>query len=301
VAAVSIVSLLAAIFFVGAAVSRVAGQVAEESLEPLEGVEIVQKLDSQIPLETRFRDDRGRDIKLGQLFSGERPVLLSLNYSDCPMLCQLQLNGLVDALGRMKWLPGREFEIVSVSINPLETPTRARQAKQHYVKLYGKPQSADGWHFLTGDKNSIDTLAEAVGFGYRYVPERQEYAHAAALMVCTPGGRVSRYLFDVTYDPGTLKLSLVEAGEGKIGSPLDQFLLFCFHYDAEAGKYGPAARQMMKVFGGLTLAALLIGLVPVWLRHRHRRPAKEAEPLTGDGHPEPVASPTTDDSHHSKI
>lgn len=246
------------------------GQVLQPKPDALEGVGIDEKLNGQIPLELEFRDSSGRVLPLREIFAGRRPVLLSLNYSDCPMLCRVQLNGLVDALKEISWTPGEEFDVVSVSIDPLETSDRAQQTQKRYFKMYGKPVKADGWRFLTGDQQAIAQLADAVGFRFKYIPERKEYSHAAALMVCTPEGRVSRYLYGIVYDPKTLKLSLVEAGEGKIGTTLDQVLLFCFHYDAESGRYGPTARRIMQLGAGLTLVVLLGTLLPVWLRRRQR-------------------------------
>ena len=152
------------------------------------------------------------------------------------------------------------------------------------MKAYGRPNTAAGWHFLTGDKNSIQRLADAVGFRFRYVPERKEYAHAAAIMICTPEGRVSRYLYGVVYPPQTLKLSLVEAGEGKVGSTLDRVLLFCFHYDATSGRYAPVARQILKLAAGVTLTTILIGLIPAWIGKRHNAavdPAEGRETVSG--------------------
>ncbi len=257
-------------FFVCLAVLWAAAANAQltKDVDTLDGVGIDEKLDEQLPLSLLFCDSKGKTIRLADLFQGERPVILSLNYSDCPMLCQLQLNGLVEGLQGLEWNAGQEFEVISVSIDPLETTTRARQSKQRYVKAYGRAGTAEGWHFLTGDNLSIDAIADAVGFRYRYVPERKEYAHAAAVMVCTPGGRISRYLYGVQYSPQTLKLSLVEAGMGKIGSTIDRVLLFCFHYDAATGRYAPVARQMMKAAAALTLVTAAVSLVPFWLRRR---------------------------------
>ena len=166
---------------------------------------------------------------------------------------------------------------MSLSVDPLETPQRARQTKQRYVKAYGRPETAAGWRFLTGDKHSVEQLADAVGFRFKYVPERKEYAHAAAIMICTPEGRISRYLYGVLYPPQTLKLSLVEAGQGKVGSTLDRVLLFCFHYDATSGRYAPVARQILKFAAGVTLATLIVGLIPSWFRRRHNAQSKSLE------------------------
>lgn len=244
----------------------------KRNVNELEGVEVVEHPDAELPLDAKFKDDAGKDIKLGDYFQSDRPVILSLNYSNCPMLCNLQLNGMVEVLQEIDLLPGTDFEIVSVSIDPLESPIRARQTKQQYMKRYGKSGTGGGWHFLTGQEPEIARLADTVGFHYRYIPERNEYAHAAVFMICTPEGHVSRYLYGVTFEPQTMRLSLVEAAEGKIGTSMDQVLLFCFQYDAAAGSYGPTAVGLMKVGGGITVFLLAIVLVPTWVRRRTRQP-----------------------------
>jgi protein SCO1/2 len=257
---------------------RAAAQLTGE-VEELEGVGIEEKLGDYLPLDLTFRDSRDRSLPLGDLFDGRRPVILSLNYSDCPMLCQLQLNGLTEGLRQLDWDVGEDFVVVSISIDPLETPLRARQTKQRYVRTYGRPKTAGGWYFLTGSAESIDRLAAATGFGFRYVPERREYAHAAAIMVCTASGQLSRYLYGIVYPPQTVKMALVEAGEGKIGSTLDQVLLFCLHYDATSGKYAPLARRIMQLAAAATLGALALGLLPIWLRHVSRKNAAATTPV----------------------
>jgi protein SCO1/2 len=233
-------------------------------IEQLEGVGIVEHLDESIPLVLNFTDDNGKLIHLQQLFDGTHPVVLSLNYSSCPMLCGMKLRGMLEALSGMSLEAGRDYHIVSVSIDPLETPMQARLAKQGYVRQFGKG-SDNGWHFLTGRESQIRALADAVGFQYRYIPERREYAHAAAFMICTPDGRLSRYLYGVQFDKKTVQLSLVEAAQGKIGTTLDQVLLFCFHYDANSGNYAPAAVNLMKFGGATTVLAVLAFVIP-WRR-----------------------------------
>jgi protein SCO1/2 len=204
-------------------------------------------------------------------------VILTLNYSDCPMLCSVQLSGLVDALRAMPWNLGNQFQVVTVSIDPLETPTRAALTKEMYLKLYNRPGSAAGWHFLTGCEEDIKKLAATVGFHYKYLPERRQFVHAAALILCTPDGRVSRYLGGVVYNPQTLRLSLVEAAGGKVGSATDQFFLSCFHYDEKAGRYGPFALGMMRM--GAVLTLLIFGgvLAVFWIREGRRKRRGNAE------------------------
>jgi protein SCO1/2 len=256
-----IVGVVAAISLADSADAR-----KEKTPEPLEEVGVTEKLDAQVPLDLRFVDTAGEPVKLGDYFDGTRPVLLTMNYSDCPMLCSLQLNGLFEGLGRMRWNIGEEFEMITVSIDPLETPQRARLTKQKYLKMYGRPGVAGGWHCVVGEEDNIRKLADTVGFGYNYDPVSKQYGHAAVTMVLTPEGRVSRYLYGVEYDPQTLRLSLLEASEGEIGSTTDQILLYCFQYDAEAGRYAPAAFRIMQVGGVLTVVALGGVLAVFWRR-----------------------------------
>jgi protein SCO1/2 len=255
-------------------------QVTAAAPAGLADVGIDEKLGAQLPGELTFRDANGRTVRFSELFDGQRPVLLSLNYSDCPMLCRVQLDGLVQGLRELAWTTGEEFSVVSVSIDPLETPQRARETLQRYVNEYGRPGGGAGWQFLVGDAANIRQLADTVGFRYKYIPETKEYSHAAAVMVCTPEGTLSRYLYGVAFDEQTLRLALVEAGEGKIGSTLDQILLYCFHYDAEKGRYGPTARFVMQLAAGATVLGLTAALLPVWLRRHAAR--REASPEVND-------------------
>jgi len=250
-------------------------------VEQLEGVSIVEHLNDSLPLDLEFVDDSGKPIQLAQLFDGVHPVVLSLNYSSCPMLCGMKLRGMFDALSNMSLQPGTDYRIVSVSIDPLETPMRARLAKQGYQRQFGAnsdtAENSAGWHFLTGLEPQIRTLADAVGFQYRYIPERREYAHAAAFMICTPQGKLSRYLYGVQFDKKTVKLSLIEAAQGKIGTTLDQVLLFCFHYDANSGNYAPAAVNLMKFGGATTIFAVAVFLIPWRRKTRHSPPLRDSQ------------------------
>ncbi len=251
-----------------------AGPVAAQRTEPLpkelEGVGITEVPGARIPQDLTFVDENGRNVRLADYFAAGRPVILTLNYYRCPMLCGLMLNGLLDGLKELKWTPGREFEIVTVSIDPLETPTLARLKKQSYMEELGRPEAVAGWHFLVGRPESIKALADAVGFHYRYNEERREYAHAAGLFVATPDGRVARYLYGVMYEGRTLRLALTEAAEGKIGSSADQLLLYCFHYDAQEGRYVVAATSIMRLGGGATALILGLWLVTWWRRSARR-------------------------------
>jgi protein SCO1 len=243
-------------------------QRAEPLPKELEGVGVTEHLGDEIPLDLPFVDSDGKPVVLKQFFDGTRPIVLTLNYSNCPMLCSLQLNGLFEGLKRMPWAIGDQFDMVTVSFDPLETTERARMTKQKYMEVYRRAGVAKGWHFLTGKEADIKKLADAVGFRYRYSEERRQYMHVAVTFILTPDGRVSRYLYGVEYDPQTLRLSLVEAADGKIGSTMDQVLLFCFHYDAESGRYGPAALRLMQVGAGLTV--VVVGST-IWLLRRREK------------------------------
>jgi protein SCO1/2 len=187
------------------------------------------------------------------------------------MLCGLMLNGVVDGLAEMTWTPGVEFEIVTISINPLETPELAKAKKQNYMNRLERPAAARGWHFLTGRELEINRLAETVGFSYTYDPVSQEYAHAAAIFVCTPDGKVARYLYGIEYPAKRLKLSLLEATEGTIGSTLDQLILYCYHYDPTNRRYSPVAMNIMRVGGVTTVLILGISLGIFWFREWRRK------------------------------
>ncbi|MHC4470346.1 MAG: SCO family protein [Planctomycetota bacterium] len=248
-------------------------QRAEGPVPSLEGIDIVPNPGAQVPLDGTFVDERGKKVRLTNYIGGEKPVILTLGYYRCPQLCDLVLNGVVDALKAVDWEPGREFEMVTISIDPLETPMMAKLKKQSYVKSYGRASANRGWHFLTGRDADVRAVADAVGFGYRYNEDRKEYAHAAGIFLLTPTGKLSRCLRGIQFDPKTLRLSLLEASEGKQGSTIDSLLLWCFHYDETAGRYGLAATTVMRIGGVLTLIVLAAILLPVWLRARKRKVA----------------------------
>lgn len=242
---------------------------AQSGLPPiLEGVGIEQKLDQQIPLDLKFKDEHGAAVDLQQYFTG-KPVILTLVYYECPMLCTEVLNGLVKAMKVMEFQAGKEYNVVTVSFNPGETPGLAADKKAVYVRSYGKPGAENGWHFLTGEADSIRKLTGAAGFKYKYDPAQRQFAHAAAIMVLTPGGRISHYLYGVEFSARDLRLALVEASEGKIGSPVDQALLFCFHYDPSTGKYSAYVLNFVRLGGVLTV--LSMGIFFIAMRRREKR------------------------------
>ena len=250
--------------------------VAEDRIEPvpeaLARVGIEEHLDASLPLDVPFVDEDGRDVSLRSFLARGRPVVLTLNYYRCPMLCTLELNGLVDGLKGLAWEPGDEFEIVTVSIDPRERPPLARAKKQHYVESLGRPAAAAGWHFLTGPAASIEAVTEAVGFSYEYDAATDQYGHAAVIVLLTPEGRVSRYLYGVQFESATLKLGLLEASQGRVGSAWDRFILYCYHYDFNQGRYALAAVRIMRAGGALTVLTLGLVLGAFWLRERGHRP-----------------------------
>ena len=270
--------LLAMALFAVALSHATAQQLEENVPEQLDEVGVVEQLDppAQIPLDLEFVDTDGNTITLAEIFDGTLPVILTLNYSDCPMLCSLQLNGLLTGMKDMPWTLGKEYRIVTISINPLETPQRARLTKQKYLKLYGRAGSAAGWRFLTcRDESHVKQVARTVGFGYQYDPDTKQYAHVAALMICSPNGQLSRYLYGIEYDPQTLKFALLEASQGKVGTTADQMLLYCFHYDATRGRYGPHAFRLMQFGGVLTVLIFGGALSAYWIRERRKTGAAD--------------------------
>lgn len=251
--------------------------------EELEGVGIVEKLDNQVPPDLMFLDDKGRPVRLGDYFKGDKPVLVFIGYYGCPMLCGLVLNGTIDAMrdDRMKQLvAGRDFRFLAISIDPNEDPELAAAKKESLIEAYGrKGVVADEWHFLTGKEPAIRSVTQAFGFQYKWIEATSEYSHAAVIHIVTPNGHISRYLYGVRFEPETLRLSLVEAADGKIGSTLDQILLFCFHFNPTTGKYSLAALQLMKLAGILTVVAIAGGIGLALINERRAR-AREAIALS---------------------
>lgn len=234
----------------------------------LENVTIEQNLNAPLPLDASFRDETGKAVRLGDFF-GRRPVLMAFAYYKCPMLCTLVLNGIVRVLNGVTLEPGNDFDVVVISINPSETPELARQKKASYLKSYHKRGSDNGWHFLTGDEAQIRLAADAVGFRYAQDPVSKEYAHASAIYVVTPEGRLSHYFFGIEYAARDVKLALVEASKGKIGSLVDRILLFCFHYDPVTGKYSVMIMRLVRLAGILTLIAMA-GTIILMLRRERK-------------------------------
>jgi protein SCO1/2 len=271
----------------GAAAEPVAPSEVKNRTEPLprrlEGVDVVEHLEARVPAQLAFHDDRGRDVLYDEAVRGRLPTILTLNYSDCPMLCSLQLDGLIKGLKGVDLTLGRDYRIVTVSLDPAETPESAGKLKRRYLAQYGRPEAdANGWSVLTGSEANIRAVATALGFTYNYNEARDEYAHPAAVVLTTPDGVLSRYLYGLEYHEKTLRLSLIEASEGKIGSSIDRLILYCFHYDASEGRYAPVAMNIMRLTGGgfaLALGALLASL---WAAERRKaRPSGGGRPSSG--------------------
>lgn len=235
---------------------------------PLKDVGITQRVGVRIPGDLAFTDEEGRAVSLGAYF-GKRPVILSLVYYECPMLCTEVLNGIVRTIAPLSFNLGKDFDVVNVSINPKETPVLAAQKKALYLERYGRAGSEPGWHFLTGTESSIKALADSVGFKYTYDTINEQYSHGSAIIILTPDGQVAQYYFGLEYPTKDVRLSLVEASQNKLGTVYDQVLLYCFHYDPEQGKYGLVIMKVIRVAGVATL--LVMGSFMFVMFRRDRR------------------------------
>jgi protein SCO1/2 len=259
--------LLATLLAAGALGS---GTPALKPPDALREVGFDQKLGASLPLDLPLRDESGRAVRLRDYFGG-KPVALNLVYFDCPMLCTVSLNGLASALEVVSFLPGREFELLTISFDAREGPSLAAHKKKAYLARLKRPGAEAGWHFLTGDKASVDAIAKAVGFRYAWDDETKQFAHPAGLVVLTPEGRIARYLYGIEYAPKDLRLALVESAEGKISSPVDQLLLYCYQYNPVTGRYGPTIMAVLRLASLLTVAALGGFVFRSWRRERAAR------------------------------
>jgi protein SCO1/2 len=243
--------------------------------ELLKDVGVDQKLNQSVPLNLTFRDEHGKPVQLTQYF-GQKPVILSLVYYNCPMLCTQVLNGLESSLRLIPMDIGKQFDVLTVSIDPTERPVLAEAKQALYTGLYGRANAAQGWHFLTGDQQQIRQLANAVGFRYAYDPGSKQFAHASAIMLLTPEGKISRYFYGIQFSSRDLRLGLVEASEGKIGTPVDQMLLFCYHYDPSTGKYGLLISRLIQAAGAVTVLAIGSLILVLYRKERYALPARRA-------------------------
>ncbi len=242
---------------------------------PLSNVTIEQRLGKPLPLDTVFKDDHGQDVTLRQYFDGKHPVVLSLVYYDCPMLCSQVLSDLVRAARVLPLKPGKDFEVVVISFDAREGTKEASEKKASYVRMYGHPETADSFHFLTGSVDGIKTVTQAVGFHYVWDAHTAQFAHASAIYVATPDGKLSKYFMGIEYSPKDLQLGLVDASGGRIGTLVDQVLLFCYHFDPQSAKYTPFALGLLRVVGAFT-ALGLGGFVVIMLRRDSREKGKRA-------------------------
>jgi protein SCO1/2 len=241
----------------------------------VQGVGIDQNLNAQIPLELNFKDETGQTVRLGQYFRGQ-PVVLALVYYECPGLCDLVLNGLSHAMEQISLNVGSDYQVVTISFNPKETWQLAGAKKANYIEKYQRTGAQAGWHFLTGREDAIKKLADTVGFRYNYDPVSNQFAHASGIMVLTPEGKIARYFYGIQYKPRDFRLGLVEASANKIGTPADQVLLFCYHYDPTTGKYGMAITEITRVLGTATVLALGAFVFIMLRRERHAAAGRSA-------------------------
>jgi len=241
----------------------------------LKNVGVQQNLNQSLPLDLTFTDDLGRTVRLGDYF-GKKPVVLSLVYFNCPMLCGEVLSGLEHSLRMMKFDVGKEFDVITVSFDPKDTPEMAAKKKAGFIKRYKREGAEQGWHFLVGKQDAIDALTKAGGFQYEYDEKTKQFAHATAIMIATPDGKIAQYYYGVEYPPKDLRLGLVEAGKGKIGNVVDQLLLYCYHYDPEQGKYSATILRLLRLAGIATMLSLGT-LIFVMIRRGPERVAARAE------------------------
>ncbi len=253
------------------------GIVASNVPPQFKEVTFAQRLDERLPLDAMFRDEQGQPVALGDFF-GERPVVLAFVYYQCPLLCSQVMNGISSALKVMPFTPGEDFEVVLVSFDPRDTPEAANAKKRAHLLHWDRQDTAAGWHFLTGDEATIRRVTAAAGFTYTWDEPTKQFAHVSGVLTLTPDGRLSRYFYGVEYSPKELRLALVESGEGKVGSAVDELLLYCFHYDPASGRYGVVVMNVIRLGGVLTLA--FIGGFILLMRRRDSRSA--APPARGD-------------------
>jgi protein SCO1/2 len=262
--------------------------IKNETPAELQGVDVVEHLGGALPRDAMFRDTEGKLVKLGDFFDGKRPTVFVFAYHTCPMLCSLVLDATVKSLSEVRWTVGDEFDVVSLSIDPKDTPETATKKRAQVVGSYARAHGdTKGWHFLVGDEANIRKVTDAVGFEYRYDARQKQYAHPAAIYLLTPAGNVARYLYGIQFDPGDVRLGLLEASEGRSISTTERLLLFCYHYDPQGKKYSLVAMNVMRLGGGVTLALLGTFLTIMWARERRKRRQRIAAsaPSTAGAHP----------------
>jgi protein SCO1/2 len=266
------IALLGLIFCPNSASS----QIVQDSVAELMDIDVVEHLGDPLPLNLQFTDDQGNPVKLGNYFGQGKPVVLVLGYFECPMLCNLVFNGISDGIKGLEWVPGDKYEVISVSIDHLETSELAAAKKENYMKALDMPGAENGWHFLVGDKTQSEALAQSLGFKYYYIEDRDEYAHPAVVYIVSPDGIISRYLYGIKYNPRDLKFAIMEASDGKVGSTIDRVILYCYHYDPDAKGYALFAQNVMKIGGLLTVVVFSLFLGSLWVKDQIK-PAKAKE------------------------
>jgi protein SCO1/2 len=265
----SLLMLIVFSFLIGNVQFVSANEFTEQN-EIFQKVKIEPKIGDKLPLHLEFSDEYGRKVKLGSFFK-EKPILLTPVYYECPMLCSLILKGIIKALKILKFVPGKEFEIVSFSFDHEETAAQASAVKESVMKQLNQPEAKKGWHFLTAEKEVVDALTSAIGFSSAFDPTTGEFAHAATVLVITPKGVISKYFYGIEFSPKDIRLGLIEAAEEKLGSALDKIMLLCYHYDPATGKYGLAVMNLLRVGGILTIGILFMFIFQSLRKERKQR------------------------------
>lgn len=247
------------------------GLAASDVPPELATVGITEHLGKKLDLNLKFKNDKGEDVTLGKYINGNKPIMLSLVYYSCPHLCNFHLNGVTEGLKSVKWTLGQEFEMLVLSIDPKETPSLAEAKKKNYLKVYNRTGAEQGWHFLTGSQEQISALAETVGFKYRWDKETKQWAHSSAVILLTPEGVISRYLYGIEFDQKNLTIGLLEAAQGKLGDVIDRLILYCFQYDPERKTYAFYAYNIMRASMGLMALAMAFFLIPFWMKQRREK------------------------------
>ena len=260
------------------AAAQIVTEPPAERLPPQLGkVGIEQRLNQQIPLQLQFRDEMGREVRLSQYFKPGRPVVLSLVYYRCRMLCSQVLSSMAGALRYVKFDMGKEYEVLTISFDPNETPLMATEAKNNYLPIYGKPGYVEGWHYLTGNEASIRAISDAVGFHYYWDKKMDQFAHATGIMLLTPDGRIAQYYYGAKYFPSDLRLGLIQASQNQIGTLADQIVLYCYHYDPRIGRYGAIVTRVIQLSGGATVLIFGGFLLFLFMSDPNRKKQKPCE------------------------
>lgn len=254
------------------AVSVSSAQIADQNPAELQDIDVEEHLGDYIPLDLQFMDDQGKTVVLGNYFNQNKPVILVLAYYECPMLCTLVLNGVTQSVDKLNMKLGKDYQILTVSIDPNENTALAAAKKQTYLNMLHQPVDSSGWIFMTGKQENIKKLADAIGFKYYYVKDRDEFAHPTIITLISDKGKISRYLYGIEYKTNDLKLGLLEAADGKVGTTLDRIILYCYHYDPNAKGYVVFATNVMKVGGVITLVILFGFFGFLWIKDNHKKP-----------------------------